>query len=209
MGTRNLTVIIKDNTVKLSQYGQWDGYFSCTGEKFLTFVNENLIDRYHGKGRKLKTTVRLNDFKEVVDSLVQATPEYLDKVNKVYEEMQNINDTIIPLPIMFPQFSRDTGVEILNMINKIGYRIRDNKFAVVIDTDIMCIQYINVIDLDNDSIYMLTCDEFNKDAEKEVKNEIVNNLFTNKGFACYYTSSIKDVKPVKEVRKYVEEIGLD
>ena len=198
MGTRNLTVIIKDNTVKLSQYGQWDGYFSYTGEKFLTFVNENLIDRFHG----------LDEFKKAVDNLIQATPEYLDQVDKVYKEMQNINDTIVPLSIMFPQFCRDTGVEILNMINKIRFEIRDNKFAVVINTDIMCIEYINVIDLDNDSIYMLTCDKFNKDAKKEVKNKIVNNLFTNKGFTCYYTSSIKDVQPVKEVRKYAKEIGI-
>lgn len=209
MGTRNLTVIIKDNAVKLSQYGQWDGYFSCTGVKFLNFVRENLIDRKHGKGRRLKTTVRLDEFKEVVDNLIQATSEYLDKVDKAYKEMQNVNSTVIPFSLMFPQFCRDTGVEILNLINNARYDIRDNKFAVVVDTDIMCIQYINVIDLDNDSIYMLTCDNFNTDAELEVSNEIVNNLFTNKGFACYYTSKISEVKSVKEVSKHVKEIGLN
>ena len=42
MGTRNLTVVIKDNEIKLSQYGQWDGYFSYSGKKFLEFVKGNL-----------------------------------------------------------------------------------------------------------------------------------------------------------------------
>ena len=209
MGTRNLTVIIKDNTVKLSQYGQWDGYFSCTGVKFLNFVNENLIDRKHGKGRKLKTTVRLDEFKQVVDNLISATPEYLDKVDKAYKEMSNIDGAIIPFSIMFPQFCRDTGVEILDILNNVRYEIRSNKFAVVVDTDIMCIQYINVIDLDKDSIYMLTTDSFNTDAEIEVSNEIVNRLFVNKGFACYYTSKISEVGTVKEVSKHVKEIGLN
>ena len=68
---------------------------------------------------------------------------------------------------------------------------------------------IHVIDLDNDSIYMLTSDSFNTDAELEVSNEIVNNLFTNKGFACYYASKISEVKSVKEVSKHVKEIGLN
>ena len=134
MGTRNLTVIIKDNTVKLSQYGQWDGYFSCTGVKFLNFVRENLIDRKHGKGRRLKTTVRLDEFKEVTNNLIQATSEYLDKVDKAYKEMAKLDDVVLPFSLMFPQFCRDTGVEILNLINNARYDIRDNKFAVVIDT---------------------------------------------------------------------------
>ena len=209
MGTRNLTVIIKDNTVKLSQYGQWDGYFSCTGVKFLNFVNTCLLDRKHGKGRRLKTTTRLDEFKEIVDNLIQATPEYLDKVDKTYKEMVNIKDVVIPFSLMFPQFCRDTGVEILYILDRIKYDVRDNKFAVVVDTDIMCIQYINVIDLDNDSIYMLTCDNFNTDAELEVSNKIVNRLFTNKGFACYYASKISEVKSVKEISKHVKEIGLN
>ena len=42
MGTRHLTVVIKDNEIKLSQYGQWDGYFIYTGVKFLEFVKGKL-----------------------------------------------------------------------------------------------------------------------------------------------------------------------
>ena len=42
MGTKNLTVVIKGNEIKLSQYGQWDGYFIYSGTKFLEFVKGNL-----------------------------------------------------------------------------------------------------------------------------------------------------------------------
>ena len=43
MGTRGLTVIVKDNQIKLSNYGQWDSYFDYTGIKFLEFCKENKI----------------------------------------------------------------------------------------------------------------------------------------------------------------------
>ena len=42
MGTRGLTVIIKDGKVKLSQYQQYDSYFSETGVEFIDFCNRVL-----------------------------------------------------------------------------------------------------------------------------------------------------------------------
>lgn len=38
MGTRNLTVVIKDGTHKVAQYGQWDGYPSGQGLTCLKFL---------------------------------------------------------------------------------------------------------------------------------------------------------------------------
>ena len=46
MGTRNLTVIIKDNEIKLSQYGHWDGYFNVEGKKCVNFCREYLKTSY-------------------------------------------------------------------------------------------------------------------------------------------------------------------
>ena len=66
MGTRHLTVVIKDNEIKLSQYGQWSGYFTYSGTKFLEFVKENLQSK-----SKKKQKYRIATFGEKVELLKQ------------------------------------------------------------------------------------------------------------------------------------------
>ena len=40
MGTRNLTVVVKDEQVRVAQYGQWDGYPEVTGRGILKILRE-------------------------------------------------------------------------------------------------------------------------------------------------------------------------
>ena len=59
MGTRGITIIIKDEKVRLSQYGQWDSCFSYTGVKFIDFCNRVLnyprkIEKFKSKINKLQ-----------------------------------------------------------------------------------------------------------------------------------------------------------
>ena len=63
MGTRNLTVIIKDGQIRLSQYCQWDGYFTSAGVEFLQFVKDNLQDK-----SKRKMKYRIEKFAEKVEN---------------------------------------------------------------------------------------------------------------------------------------------
>ena len=74
MGTRHLTVIIKDNKIRLAQYGQWDGYYSGQGENFTNFVRN-----------KLKNN--LGSFREKVDLIKDIEEDFYEELVKHYNEI--------------------------------------------------------------------------------------------------------------------------
>jgi hypothetical protein len=92
MGTRHLTKVI-DSTgrTRVAQYGQWDGYPSYTGTRILDFITE------HGNLDRIEKALRKVHFitDEELSSFIQVDTD----VNTVY-----------------PQFSRDTGCDILKVI---------------------------------------------------------------------------------------------
>ena len=207
MGTRHLTVVIKDNEIKLSQYGQWDGYFTCTGTKFLQFVKENL----QAKSKK-KQKYRIETFGEKIDTLKKVdekTYQEFIAIKDKYGFAQSTSQFVIPFSIMFPQFSRDTGVEILNIIMKIqAYMFNPNyKFPVVLEFDegISCTEFVHVINLDTEEIYMLTTHEFKGVPLSTC--ELVETVYENHD--CWYKSSIRDIPSIAKIKKYKESIGLD
>ena len=208
MGTRNLTVVIKDNEIKLSQYGQWDGYFTYTGTKFLEFVKENLQSK-----SKKKQQYHIETFGEKIDTLQKVD-------EKTYQEFITIRDKYgfdntlnksqfaIPFDIMFPQFSRDTGVRILDIINRIQpYMFNSSyKFPVILEFDgVGCTEFVNVINLDTEEIYMLTTHEFK--GVPLPTCELVENVYEHHD--CWYKSSIRDIPTIAKIKKYKESIGLD
>ena len=208
MGTRHLTVVIKDNKIKLSQYGQWDGYFTYSGTKFLEFVKENLQSK-----SKKKQKYRIETFGKKIDTLQKADEKTMQEI-RVIREKYGFDNTLnksqfaIPFNIMFPQFSRDTGVEILDIIMKIhAYMFNPNyKFPVVLDFDgVGCTEFVNVINLDTQEIYMLTSHEFKGVPLSTC--ELVENVY--KHHDCWYKSSIRDIPPIHKIKKYKESIGLD
>lgn len=215
MGTRNLTVIIKDGQIRLSQYGQWDGYFSWTGVKFLEFVRNNL------KGRNKKQHKYLMEkFCEKVNILKEVDKSYYDDLIKLSDKYDTVSSNTsgfaIPFKILLPQFSRDTGVEILNVIQSLtpyefqGYD-KDDKpitkyyFPVTLCKDSGWIEFANIIDLDNEMIYMLTDHEFN--SEKLGTTLLIDDTYN--GLNCWFKCEISKVPSVKEVEKYKNSIGLD
>lgn len=54
MGTRNLTMVIKDNKTKIAQYGQWDGYPNGQGLTVLNFLKEADMDQFKAQLDKCK-----------------------------------------------------------------------------------------------------------------------------------------------------------
>ena len=209
MGTRHLTVVIKDDEIKLSQYGQWDGYFTYSGTKFLEFVKENLQSK-----SKKRQKYRIEKFGEKIDTLQKVDEKTIQEVRAIREKYSfdntlNKSQFAIPFNIMFPQFSRDTGVEILNIIMKIqAYMFNPNyKFPVVLEFDegISCTEFIHVINLDTEEIYMLTTHEFKGVPLSTC--ELVESVYENHD--CWYKSSIRDIPPIAKIKKYKESIGLD
>lgn len=213
MGTRNLTVIIKDNKIKLSQYGQWDGYFSCTGVKFLEFVKKNLQAK-----TKEKLKYRLEKFGEKIDVLedvdVDSYESFIDMSDKYgVDTNTNSSSYAIPFRILLPQFSRDTGVEILDVINLLepyyfekGDKAKSKfKFPIKIFLDKEgCTEFMNIINLDTQEIYMLTGHEFKGEPLKTC--ELVENTFWQK---CWYKSKIANIPAIKKIHKYKQQISLD
>ena len=208
MGTRHLTVVIKDNEIKLSQYGQWDGYFTYSGTKFLEFVKENLQSK-----SKKRQKYRIKTFGEKIDTLQKVDEktyqEFIAIKDKYgFDNTLNKSQFAIPFDIMFPQFSRDTGVRILDIINRIqAYMFNSNyKFPVILEFDgVGCTEFVNVINLDTEEIYMLTTHEFK--GVPLPTCELVENVYEHHD--CWYKSSIKDIPTIAKIKKYKESIGLD
>ena len=208
MGTKNLTVVVKDNEIKLSQYGQWDGYFRYAGTKFLEFVKNNLQAKSKKNQKYLIKTFgeKIDTLKKVDEKTWQEFINISDKYG--FDNTQNKSQYAIPFDIMFPQFSRNTGVEILDVIKNIQAFMfgTEYKFPVRLELDKEgYTEFVNVINLDTEEIYMLTTHEFKSTPLPTCK--LVENVY--KHHDCWYKSSIRDIPPIAKIKKYKESIGLD
>lgn len=126
MGTRNLTIVVKDKETKIAQYGQWDGYPSGNGAKILKFLKE--VDL-----KKFKKDI------EKVSFFTDLESEYIDK------------DT--EWKTKYPQLSRDVGADILLMVNGQELKvINQEDFA----GDSLMNEWTYVIDLDQDQLEVYT-----------------------------------------------------
>ena len=104
MGTRNLTVVFMDGEYRVAQYGQWDGYPEGQGLTCLRFLRDQMNEK---------------DFRENLSHI-----KYIDdrKLQRMWMDYGMDDDGSIPIKdadrfrATFPEFSRDTGAEILTMI---------------------------------------------------------------------------------------------
>jgi len=105
MGTRNLTKVIdKDGTLRVAQYGQWDGYPDGQGKSMLAFISEyGMLETIE----KSLAKCRWIDQKQI-DTLYFRYENLTD-----FEELRN---GMNGLSIAFPSISRDTATDILKVI---------------------------------------------------------------------------------------------
>jgi hypothetical protein len=123
MGTRNLTVAIYNNQVKIAQYGQWDGYPSGQGNTILEFLKKlpdvkqefltnlslcKFTEDGEGEAWSRNTGAKIlhlilekplelfNDYKFAADSLFCEFCYVLDFDNEVLEFYKGFNTKPIP-----------------------------------------------------------------------------------------------------------------
>ena len=141
MGTRNLTIVKSDGVTRVAQYGQFDGYLTGEGKKVAEFIQ-----------KKLKTVKNKNIFIEKVSKLTWATDEQISDswVDCGADKKENSVTFAIAdkHKIKYPQFARDTGAEILNLI---------------LDSDGFALD--NQIDFLKDSLFCEWAYELNLDTE--------------------------------------------
>jgi hypothetical protein len=143
MGTRNLTMVVLDGELKVSQYGQWDGYPGGQGAHVIEFLSQEGFDLEKFK-QKVADVVELT-FEEVKERWVEAGADpdsdmvSMDVSNRFKE--------------LYPELSRDTGAGVLEAIyntpNPIGVRI-DNEFMY----DSLFCEWGWLINLDNNTLEM-------------------------------------------------------
>ena len=108
MGTRFLTAVFADGQYRVAQYGQWDGYPECAGVNILHFLRDELDERR---------------FRAELGKLHWVDPVKLKELFLRFgaEKDGSISiDNHDRLKRAFPEFHRDTGEDILRLIQNSG-----------------------------------------------------------------------------------------
>lgn len=138
MGTRNLTKVIKNNKVVVSQYGQWDGYPS--GQGATVFFAIQKPGQMEGLDANLYLTYEVSE-----DELKEMWKPFTGKAHAegwvTLEEGKQFSEK-------YPSLSRDTGADILNVIAEATEPV-----PLVIDTefenDELFCEGVYTVNLDN------------------------------------------------------------
>lgn len=136
MGTRNLTIVFMDGKYRVAQYGQWDGYPEGQGLTCLRFVRDQMNEK---------------DFRDALSHI-----KYIDsdKLRRMWMDYGMDDDGSIQIKdadrfrLTFPEFSRDTGAEILTMIqnDRITSNCLENRMTFAANS-LFC-EWAYVVDFD-------------------------------------------------------------
>lgn len=182
MGTRGLTCVFKNGEYKVAQYGQWDHYPSGQGLVVLNFLKS--WDRKHFE-KNLDTVSFLTE-REIIETWKQIGAD-IAKDPWVDLETSNKHKK------RYPEMSRDTGAEILDMINeKQNLRIESNlDFA----GDSLFCEWLYLIDLDKNTFEIY--EGFNKNTHLTKDDRFFDQTKEPKeGREYYYPVRLKKSYPL-------------
>ena len=133
MGTRNLTIVKMNGKVKIAQYCQWDGYPTGQGETISKFI---------------RNTLKLREFKKQVSRLKFTTDDHVDAMyNNAIAAKEDFKES-------YPAFHRDTGADILQLVQKGKVDLVVNSIDFLKD-GLFC-EYAYEIDLDKKTVAVYT-----------------------------------------------------
>lgn len=135
MGTRHLVAVVHKKKIKVAQYGQWDGYLSGQGNTIVKFIQSKLDLK---KFRKAVEECRFMDETESKKKYVECG--FSEEGWGNMEAGDNLREK-------YPELSRDTGAEILFLIQNKNKRELQN--AIDFAADSLFCEYAYVLDLDN------------------------------------------------------------
>jgi hypothetical protein len=137
MGTRGLTIVKLGGQVKVAQYGQWGHYPTGQGETISKFLREEL------DLRKFKT--KLKAIKLISGEEVDRKYEEIVKLAKNFKF--NLNEKFKEI---YPQFHRDTGANILSLIQS-GLVDSLQSYIEFLEDGLFC-EYAYQLDLDEKTV---------------------------------------------------------
>lgn len=143
MGTRNLTMVYSNGEYKVAQYGQWDGYPEGLGSQLLKYL----------KG------INISELRNAVNRCTYLTKEDFDEINNNIDKAREDNPKF-SWQKFYPELSRDTGGDILNLIMFKNKKKLKNSLTFAADS-LFC-EWGYVIDLDKNIFEVYQ--GFNKDA---------------------------------------------
>jgi hypothetical protein len=171
MGTRGLTIVKSEGKIKVAQYGQWDHYPTGQGKTVARFI-QNELD--------------FKKFKKKVDALQEASEELV--MHTWVDCGANPDSDTVSFDVsdyhavIYPEFSRDTGAEILGLIQDAHVTHVFNEYEFLKDT-VFC-EYAYLIDLDKKtvSVYAGSTRPIKKYAFKDFTEQAMDELenFLNK-----------------------------
>lgn len=182
MGTRNLTCVVEDGEFRVAQYGQSDGYPSYSGIKIKNFCEDK---------------DKLNALKVHSNDVVFALNETMNKLieNSLWKEK-------------YPQFHRNTGWEILELLAKEPLIIYSSlEFAA----DSLFCEWCYVIDFDKNTFEVY--EGFNKEElTKEDRFYFLQKTMEEDGYypvKLYNIYSLDDLPSDEDFLKHNPDTGSD
>ena len=188
MGTRNLTIVHKNGEYKVAQYGQWDGYPSGQGIGVLGFLSSGKLESLRKNAMKC-SFITDEEYKDLVKDYTNADAD------KFFGK--------------YPQFSRDTGSNILNLVADAddGLKLRDDySFAA----DSLFCEWAYVIDLDKNIFQIYK--EFNQtplEASERFFGMVCERYANRKSSDVYHPVKLKKVFSLLDlptIEEFLEEL---
>lgn len=140
MGTRGLISVKVGGETKIAQYGQWDFYFTGQGADIRNFLNYGNLDAFRNYLRHVEFVDQ-----DYVDNKVKEMigPDS----NSVQYLVSNDNERFFK---EHPEFSRDTGADILNLVA--SGRVNKVKDSSDFASDFLFCEYHYMIDVDDKTV---------------------------------------------------------